>query len=198
MSRSTLADLILLVRDLAQCGTAEYTVGTATYWDDDHIETVLDRHRRDITHALLEPVPLHAVGGTLNYYDYRSEYPYLEQTSGGSQVFIVENSIGTDSGTATYSVDYRRGLVTFTTDQRGSIYYLTARAYDPYGAAADLMESWAAYEARSFDFSADQQSFKRSQKAEMMQKQADRLRRSAWIVSADMQRTDIDGRTHRR
>ncbi len=40
--------------------------------------------------------------------------------------------------------------------------------YDAYAAAADLLEAWAAKEKLAFDFDADGQSFKRSQKAQAL------------------------------
>lgn len=49
--------------------------------------------------------------------------------------------------------------------------------YDVYGAAAELLEMWAAREKLSFDFSADNAQYRRSQKVEMLLQLAAQYRR---------------------
>lgn len=49
--------------------------------------------------------------------------------------------------------------------------------YDAYAAAADLLEAWAAKEKLAFDFDADGQSFKRSQKMRALLELAREYRR---------------------
>lgn len=177
MSRAGMADLIQRVRSLTYAGTAEYTLGTASFWDDDQIEQVLDRHRMDIFRERLTREPTYIGGGSV---EYRIHYSSFSNLEAGTALFI-EDSTGENRGTATYSVDYARGRVDFTQDQAGTALYLTGRCYDPFGAAAEVLEQWAASEARQFDFSADGQSFQRSQKAESLREQARLLRKRARV-----------------
>jgi hypothetical protein len=165
MARSGLSDLFLQVRAMTDAGTADYTQtgGTAVYWDDNQLQIVLDRHRTDITFEPLQMVPKRVGGGTVQYLEYRSEYANFEQTTGGTAIFIVEDSTGTDSGTANWSADYARGVVTFGSDQAGTAYYLTGRSYDLNAAAADIWRTKAAQASKRFDFSSDNHSVSRSQ-----------------------------------
>ncbi|MBI4496850.1 MAG: hypothetical protein HY689_02985 [Chloroflexi bacterium] len=190
-ARSGMAVLIDQVRTLTQASTAEYTLGTASFWDDDHVQELLDGHRVDVYRELLTPIPKHVGGGSIQWLEYRSQFRNLEQTDGGTAVFIVEDSTGADSGTANWTADYQRGIVTFTADQRGTSYFLTGRAYDLYGAAADLLTAWAAREKLQFDFSTDGQRFHRSQKVKMLMQMAVEYRRQQWPRTAAMVRSDI-------
>ena len=194
MSRSTLAVLIQQVRTLTGASTADWILGTANYWDGDQIELVLDRHRIDIDKEPLAPVEKWVGGGTVQYFEHRSQYGNLEATDGGSAVFWLEDSVGADQGTANWSADYQRGIVTFTADQAGSARYLSARSYDVFGAAAELLRAWANREKLSFDFSTDGQSFKRAQKAQMLMEMASEYEMQAWPVTVQMSRSDVGGR----
>lgn len=175
MSRAGMATLISRVRTLTYAGTAEYTRGTVSYWSDDHIEEVLDRHRIDLVRHKLAREVTYTGGGSVVYTRQRSAYGHLESGT----ALVIEDSIGDDRGTATYSADYQLGIFEFTTDQAGTALYLTARSYDPFGAAGELLEEWAAAEARSFDFSTDGQSFARSQKVAGLREQARLMRKRA-------------------
>ena len=162
MARTTMAELIDVLRGMTQAGTADYTLGTATYWDADQMQRVLDRYRLEVLREQLAPTEYYAAGGTIQYYDYYSQWGNYEQTSGGTAIFIVENATGTDAGTATWSADYLNGKVTFVSDTGGSAYYLTGRSYDLNRAASDIWRQKASYYANTFDFSTDNHSIKRS------------------------------------
>lgn len=189
-ARSTLAPLIQTVRMLtyAASGSCDYTIGTANYWDDVQIQTLLDRHRLDIYRAPLAAIPAHVGGGTIRYTQYVAPYSDLEATSGGTALFVVSNSIGDVSGTAAWTADYARGVVTFAADQRGTSYYLDARTYDLYGTAAELLRAWANYEKLSYDVSPDNQSFRRSQKPKQLRELADEYAQKAWPMVAALTR----------
>lgn len=190
-ARTTMARLIQEVRNLTAADHAEYTIGTATYWDDAQVQTMLDRHRRDVNRAPLEAVYAWASGGSIQYQEYRACFGEWEATDGGSAIFQVEDSTGANAGTAAWSADYARGIVTFAADQRGTAYYVTGRVFDLYGAAAELLRAWAAREKLAFDFSSDQQSFKRSQKAQTLLQMAVEYEGKAWTRSAPMRRGDL-------
>lgn len=159
MVRTGMTTLIDTLRGLTDAGTAEWTVagqaGSITYWDDDEIQRVLDRHREDIIHADLDPVESYS-SGTVVYLEYRAGYGDIES---GTAVFKIENVDGTIGG---WSMDYARGVATFSTNQAGSAYYWTGRTYDLNAAAADVWRMKAANVAKMFDFSTDGHSIKRS------------------------------------
>lgn len=171
MARSTMARLIDRVRGLTYAGTAEYTVGTVNYFSDDHIQTYLDDHREDVWREAMEVEPTYEATGVV-YKVYELERTEWESTDGGTAVFYVQDVSGATIGTANYSVDYQRGYVTFTTDRGGTAYFSNGRVYDIYAASADLLEAWAAREARQFDVSTPAVNAKRSQKVQELRNQA--------------------------
>jgi hypothetical protein len=155
--------LIEELRGMGEAGTADYTAGTTSYWSDNALQDILDIHRVDVVHEQLQSFPTIVTGGSLSYRDYRSASGYFEATTGGTDIFYVQNGGGTTVGTATYTPDYRRGQVIFGSDQAGTVYYLTGRSYDLDAAAADLWRRKASHYANSFDFSTDNHSVSRSQ-----------------------------------
>lgn len=165
MSRIGMTALIEELRSMCEAGTAEYSVGTTTYWADNSLQDILDVHRVDVNFFRLQPVPQTVEGGTLQYYEYRSPYGYLEAIgTAGTSIFYLQNSAGTVLGTTLYSVDYRRGVVTFVNDTVGTTIMMTARSYDLKASAADVWRRKAShYAPTSFNFSTDNHSVSRSQ-----------------------------------
>lgn len=163
MSRSTLAELRGILRGMTEAGTADYTLGTASFWDNDQMDIVLDRHREDVVNYPLIPHPQVGSGGTSLYYEYRAEHQNLEQTSGGTIIFWVQDATYATEGTANYSVDYLRGIVTFGADKGGSSFYYNARSYDLNAAAGDIWRMKAAHAAQGFSFSTDNHRVDRNQ-----------------------------------
>jgi hypothetical protein len=163
-ARTGLASLITELRGLTEAGTADYTVAGSTYWSDDHLQDILDIHRTDIVFEQLSMWPVQIAGGSISYQDYRSSHGYFEQTTGGTAIFYVQDSTGATIGTASYTPDYRRGQLQFSSNQAGSVYYLTGRSYDLNAAAADVWRRKTAHVApTSFNFSTDNHSVSRSQ-----------------------------------
>ena len=184
MSRSGMADNIARVRSLTYAGTAEYTVGTATYWDDDQVQDVLDRHRYDVVREELIRETTYLGGGSVEYTKLRSRNRCFEGAESGATVFFIEDGPGTNRSTATYTPDYQTGEFVFDSDVAGTVLYLTGRTYDVHGAAAELLEAWAAREAACYDFTTDGQTFNRSQKAASMRDAAKQLRKQARVRKA--------------
>jgi len=157
--RDGMQTLIDTVRAYANAGTAEWTIESESsyksYWDDEEIQRVLDRHRADIVHYEMDPIQSYSAGSVV-YLSYDLGYGSIES---GTAVFKIEDVDGTISG---WTMDYTRGLATFTTDTKGSTYYWTGSTYDLYGAAADIWMIKAANVAKMFDFSTDGHSIKRS------------------------------------
>jgi hypothetical protein len=172
-ARSTMTTLVQRVRELTATGTADYTVGTASYWSDEQLQAVLDRNRLEFVDNKLAPLKETDSGGTVRYYVHQVSYINLEETTGGTAILYVRDSDGTRAGTADYTVDYLAGRVTFTADTAGTAYYLTGRTYDLYAAAAEVWRQKAAHVAERFDFSADGASFKASQLRAQYMEQAE-------------------------
>ena len=165
-----MTDLVQTVRELSNAGTGEFTVGTVSYFSDDHIQTVLDNHRRDLQYDTMEVYPEQGVGSIL-YREFRTE-PNLESGT----VFYLQYSGGTAVGTSLYSVDYTRGVVTFTNDTSGTAFYATGRTYDVYNASAEIWDRKASNVANQVDWSSDNHSVKNSQVFQFYQQQASKMR----------------------
>ena len=162
-ARATMSDLILDLRGMTDAGTADYTIGAVTYWTDDTLQDVLDKHRLEVVREPLVSQSEYDGAGTVVYKQYLSRYGNFEATSGGSAIFFVEDSIGTQSGTANWSADYVQGKVTFTSDQKGTAYYLTGRSYNLNAAAAEVWRMKAGQVAKAFNFSTDNHKVDRGQ-----------------------------------
>jgi len=164
--RTGMTDLVQTVRELSNAGTSEFIVGTSTYFSDDHIQTVLDNHRQDLQYEPMEVHPEQAVGSVV-YREFRTA-PNLESGT----VFYLQYAGGTAVGTSLYSVDYTRGVVTFTNDTAGTAFYVTARTYDVNAAAADIWKRKASNVANQVDWSSDNHSIKGSQAYQFYMQQA--------------------------
>jgi hypothetical protein len=155
MARTGMTDVISDLRGMVDAGTADYTINSVSYWTDDQLQVTLDRHRSDFYHSPAYPTPSIGVGGTVIYNDYWLGIQNVETTTGGTAVFYVQDASGSAIGTASYSIDYRQGKVSFVSDTGGSTYYATGRAYDLNAAAADVWRQKAAQVAKMFSFSTD-------------------------------------------
>jgi len=153
--RSTMDYLITELAGRVDAGTATYQEqhGSGLFFDSRKLQDVLDRHRVDIWRQSISAQVTYS-GSTPQYKEYLTKIPWLEQTSGGTAVFFIQDTTST-IGTANYSVDYQRGHITFTADQAGSVRYLTARSYDMDGAAAEAWRMKASWYATDYSFSTD-------------------------------------------
>lgn len=153
-ARSGMSDLITQLRGMANAGTAEYVVDAQTFWSDDHLQNILDENRNE--HFRLPLVPIQTyLGGTVVYLDYFSDIEHLEQTTGGTAIFIVETSAGSVVPSSGYTPDYRTGQLSFAADTGGSPYYLTAREYDLNRSAAQVFRQKASHYAGQVTFATD-------------------------------------------
>ena len=163
MARTGMQTLIDTVRGYANAAPDEWTISTDTslieYWSDEEIQRVLDRHKREYIHELMDAQPTYESGTTV----FKQYLLGATNVEGGTVVFRVEDTAGTVSG---YTVDYTRGIVTFSTDQSGKAFYWSGFAYDVDAAAADIWRMKASHVAGLVDFSTDGHSVKRSQQAQ--------------------------------
>jgi hypothetical protein len=158
-----MSEIISDLRVLTEAESSEWTLGNITFWDDTQLQNILDKHREDFTFQPLEAYPVYSTGGTLIYKEYEVEYKNIEQTTGGTAIFYVQDGNFDTAGTATWTADYRRGRIYFTDNQIGMVFYATGRAYDLNSAAAEVWRIKANHYATNFDFSTDNHSVKKSQ-----------------------------------
>jgi len=163
MARTGMQTLIDTVRGFANADPDEWEVSTdssiVTYWSDDEIQRVLDRHKQEYIHELMDAQPTYESGSSV----YKRYLLNAINVESGTAVFKVEDVAGTVSG---YTADYTRGIVTFSTDQSGKSFYWSGFSYDLYAAAADIWRMKASHVAGLVDFSTDGHSIKRSQQAQ--------------------------------
>ena len=162
MARTGMTTLIDTVRGMTDAGSADYQVGTISFWADDEVQRVMDRHRTEVIRSQMTPVETYNAG-TVEFKQYFGSYGNLEQTTGGTAIFYLESAAGSVIGTALYTPDYAAGKVTFAADTTGSTVYLYGYSYDLNATAADMWRMKAANASKQFDFSTDNMSVKRSQ-----------------------------------
>lgn len=170
-------------------GTAVLVEYRASDFTDDHLEDTLESYCTLVENTPLTWLYEQNEGGTPVYL--RSMTPGirdLEEVTSGTSYWRVTDSTGAIVGTTTYTADYRMGLFTFTADQGGSVYYLTARSYDIWAAAADIWTEKAALYSDQFSFNSDGQAFQRKELIENAKAMAEQCRRKA---GSNKQRGDM-------
>lgn len=184
MARAGMSNLISRWRRMVD------DAGTAV-WSDDQAQELLDDNRVTVYSESLASIA-QDIGSTV-YLVYYSRYSNHEELASGTTVWRLFDANGSTIGTANYSVDYQRGVVTFAADQQGSARYLDARSYDLAGAAADAWRQRAAMQADGYDFSADGASFNRSQWFKHCQQMAEGYDRQRVTTVSLMTRSDLNG-----
>lgn len=182
-ARAGMTDLISRLRGMTSTGTSDYTVNLISYWSDDHLQNVLDAHRLDFYAADLERITA-MESGAIVYKTYRAPYRNLE---GGTVNFLLTDFQGTPAGTANYTADYFNGIVSFTSDQAGKVWYMTGHSFDLYAAAAEVWRMKAAHASEtSFDFSTDNHSIKGSNIPMQCLKMADYYEKQSMMSSVNI------------
>lgn len=190
MTRTGMSTLINDLRGLTNTNTSDWTLGTANYWDDAHMQAVLDVHRTDFFEAVLYPIQQTNASGEAVYYRYESGVMNWESMTSGTAYFYLTTSAGSVVGTANYTPDYKRGHVVFSADQGGTAYYLTGRAFDLLAAAGEIWQAKAAHYAESYDFSTDGHNFRRSQLIDHCNERAAYYKGLAGVRVIDLERRD--------
>lgn len=189
-SRTTMAELIAELRAMTNAGSNDYTVGGIPFWTDKQMQTALDRYRREVVEEQLVYLDENN-GGTINITRYYSRHGNYEQTSGGTAIFVVRDSGYNVVGSASYTPDYLRGEVIFTTNTSGSAYYLTGRSYDLNAAAADVWDKKASQAmAASYSWSTDNMRVDKTGMRKEAAEMARYYRSLAGPISIDMERGD--------
>ncbi len=197
--RSTMSDLIALERTMISD-----PVGASQQFTDQIIQDALDRARDDIRYEQLVIAPsLVNTASTNNiasyiFADYFSKYGYWEadvvlQGYLGTAYWKVLTPVASELLLDEAHFQFETSVFTTgTTPGQIPPIFAIGKVYDVYSAAAALLDFWAATYARRFDFSSDGQSFRVTQAAAGLQKQADYFRRQAKPKLAKMNRYDVN------
>lgn len=198
--RSSMASLITLVRTMIND-----PAGTTQHFADQDIQDRLDASREDVRYETLILAPSY-VDVTTNgvtvpqtiFADYYSHFQWWE-----TDVVLQ----GYDATTSLYwkvltpvTADYITGHWMFESDPFNSPtvpgqlppLFATGKVYDPYCAAADLLEFWAATTLTAYDVTTDGQTLRRSQMTSMRMTAAAAYRRRAKPRHGSLRRTDVN------
>lgn len=136
--------------------------GTAT-WSDDNAQELLDQHASRLLFTAITPESWPSASNTFVYRQYDLDARNIEEAESGTARWRVYNANGDTVGTADYTVDYVKGVLTFGTTTAGSTYYYDAYSYDLPGAASQAWEERAGMQADAYSFSADGASYNRAE-----------------------------------
>jgi hypothetical protein len=189
--RSGMVDLVTELRIMSEANPDDYTIAGVPYWSDAQLQTILDNNRTDLIFEPLQSIPWQG-SGSIIYREYRT-WTNMEKTTGGTDIFYVQDSNGVTIGSANYTVDYLRGVITFTADQGATYYYITGRSYDLNAGAAEVWRKKGAHYAHAFNFSTDNHRIDREQIYTHCKEQAqyfDNISRTS-ASSIDWDRSDV-------
>jgi cysteine synthase len=159
-----MAQNILLLRGFCNAGTQDYVVGVGTYWSDQNLQDVLDRHMSITRRETLQLIaPQIGPGNAVSWHEYQSQGRFFESNGGTPESFWISDGTGGTVGTAAYTPDFPNGYFYFSADTRGSSYFLNGQTYDMNAAAADVWTQKASHFAEAYDFSTDNHRLNRSQ-----------------------------------
>ena len=203
MARTTLATIIGLVRGLVNDPASDSSTFT-----DDQIQLALDGRRAYASYVKTEEKPTITPGGVVRWYIFYAPCPMWEDgASVVDQAFVPLDAnagpwvswpvyseglpgVGNQlDATVSPNPDLINGVWTFGAQPKYPV-MLTGYTHDIWGAAADLLREWAVRVSLDFDVSADDTALKRSQKATMLNLQADNYLGKARPRSSSLIRTD--------
>ena len=187
-ARTGMANIISTFRGMTNAGTADYTGGTATYWTDDQLQDVLDKHRSDFYHREMQSVGEYSTAGAVVTTRY---YLGSFNVESGTAVFYIQNAEGTTlTETTDYTIDYSLGLVTFVSNTSGLDYFATYRSYDLNRAAAEVWRMKAAHYASFFNFSTHGHSIHKGELRKYALEMADYYTQAGGARGVDLDRSD--------
>lgn len=188
--RAGMVELVQRLRLLCDADEDEFTLAGQTYWTNEHLQTELDKQRRDIPREPLAPVASYS-GGSVLYQDYYFQHGDVERFASGATGWQLEDGNGSAVGTADYTVNYDARQIAFNADTGGTIYYLTYRTYNVYRAASEVWGFKAASVASKFDVKTDNHDLKRSQLKKQYEERAADFRKMAGGNFKQMRRVDV-------
>ena len=69
ISGSGIANIVIQLRAMTNCGTTDYTINGVSYWTDAQLQVVLDKHRTDVYQRELTAID-ELFGGVYSYTHY--------------------------------------------------------------------------------------------------------------------------------
>lgn len=189
-ARTGMAEIISDLRGMTDTSTDDYELAGVPYWTDAQLQRILDNHRTELKWSEMEAQE-EASGA---YLEYSIGYGNLEQTTGGTAIFIVQDVNGDTVSTSEYSVDYQRGVVTFNEDTAGTAYYVTGRFYDLEGAAAEVWRRKQSHYAKAVNFSTKAHNISRAQLYDHAKEMAElyESKGDSGFGTMDVMRSDTD------
>jgi hypothetical protein len=198
MARAGMTAIIQDLRDMTEAGAADWTTTGGTFFADDMLQTILDRHVESFVFRGMESEePVKISDGTFQWSVYELEgLEHIEASTGGTAIFYIQENTGGTVAAASYSMDYRRGVMTLTTPLTlATPYFATGYSYDLNGAAADVWRTKANHAASSFKWSTDNHSVDKTSVYKQYMQMADYylgLSNEGGGGSGDMTRKDTD------
>jgi len=194
--RPTMSDLISRVSVMiGDPGNSQFS--------QQQVQDYLDANREDIRFEPLQIAPTivsSAATGNVPltiFADYYSRYQWWEQDivlSGTNMTTNVAWAVLNPAGSDFIVGHFQFELTPFVNGTAPGQYppiFATGKVYDPYAAAADLLEFWAAALASAYDLTTNGQSLHRSQLMTARLKLADQYRRRAKPKRVVMRRDDV-------
>lgn len=183
--RATMQDLVTRTRRFIGD-----PAGAKAHFEDTDIQEALDDgHQFVARYARLRPAPTLQQGGIYDFLDY---YSNVGNWEADEKLTWVDFSIITPT-----SSDRIAGHWTVPQQSAAGVYpplFITGKFYDLHGAAADLLEQWAASLApTTFNFSADGASFQRGKIIDSLMALANTHRQKQMAVSHRVHRSDVEG-----
>ena len=175
--------------------------GTSQQFADQDIQDTLDESRDDLRYEgeLIAPSIVNTAStgnqATTIFADYYSKYQWWEQDvvlqgyfNGAAWVVLTPLALDYITGHWQFELT---PFVNGTVPGQLPPVFATGKVYDPYFAAADLLEMWATALVGAYDMTVDGQSLHRSQMWLHRQKQAEFYRRKAKPKIAKLRRDDL-------
>jgi len=188
--RVGMENLIIRLRSMTEASESDYTLAGVTYWTGEQLQSVLDRHRRDLIRVPLRST-YESIASESEYHNYYlDDYTDIEEAGSGTPTWLVEDGNGDAVGTANYTVNYDAGHFRFTTDTEGAAYYLTTRSFNMNRAAVEVWQKKASHVAKAYDFKADGAEYDRSQLYKHAMQMAAHYRSLSGLTISRMFRSD--------
>jgi hypothetical protein len=163
MARNTLQEIIVQIRLMVGD-----TAGTPVF-SDDNLQSILDSNRVEFNYLVLQGL---TIPNTSAAKIFNSPYSWEKSAKfyDSNYAEILPNS----------NSDFLHGRFEFDANQE-IIIFISGFAFDLNNAAADILEAWAAKCKLDFDFGADSQDYKESQKFKMLKDLANSFRAKATL-----------------
>ena len=185
MARSGMTELIQEARRLSNVGTADYTSGTVTYFTDDQLQDILDRHRTQRRQILLNAQAEYANGAyTYTEYPLPFDLEWMERGTATGSGWAVRDVAG--SAATSYTVNYAARVITFAADTENATYYLDVRTFELNTSVAEIWEMKAGFVYDSVDWASDNHNIKAEQEYKHCLEMAQQYRTKRSAVNGGM------------